>query len=64
MQITIKPGDAPNAQDVLTALVNTVFYEDGSPWEADTDQVSALLELFGAGRVYESNVVPINREDR
>lgn len=64
MQITIKRGDTPNAQDVLTALVNTVFYEDGSPWEPDTDQAAALLELFGEGRVYEGNVVPINREDR
>ncbi|WP_176357769.1 hypothetical protein [Mycobacterium persicum] len=64
MQITINRGGTPNAQEVLTALANTVFYEDGSPWEPDTDQAAGLLELFGAGTVYEGNVVPINREDR
>jgi hypothetical protein len=61
MQITIKRGENPNAGDVLTALVNTVFYEDGTVWEPTAEQVGALTELFGQGRgVFKpDNVVPI-----
>lgn len=47
--IIIKRDDNPNTEDVLTALANTVFYEDGAPWQATASQSKALLRIFGEG---------------
>lgn len=63
MQITIKQGEKPNTEDVLNALVNNAFHEDGTPWQPTPEQVSSLIEIFGAvsDDVHESNVVPIHQ---
>ncbi len=47
MQITVKRGENPDTADVLTALSNTVFYEDGTPWRATPKQVESLTGVFG-----------------
>ncbi|MBS1692265.1 MAG: hypothetical protein JST91_08590 [Actinobacteria bacterium] len=39
------PG--PSTEQVLTALSNSVFDSDGSPWTPTRDQVSKLEEIFG-----------------
>lgn len=68
MQITVKRGEHPNVEEVLTALANNVFYTDGSPWQATPEQVAALTELFGTGNGCANplvdNVVPLIREGR
>lgn len=47
MQINVKRGESPDTADVLTALSNTVFYEDGTPWRASPKQVESLAGVFG-----------------
>lgn len=47
--ITIQPGESPNAEDVLNALSNVAFHPNGSPWEANAEQVAKLIEIFGEG---------------
>lgn len=49
MQIAIKAGESPNAEDVLNALANTVFHEDGTAWQATPQQFGRLVEIFGEG---------------
>lgn len=78
MTITIRQGESPTATQVLNALINTLFYEDDTPWEPTPEQIKVLVELFGPIRpateeelrdLLQSdelgdNVVPINREGR